>query len=279
MAKVQLTGGAFQDSEGNVLNLGYLVMELSNDEQIPSTTQIGSGIKVTIELDANGNVFGTETLDLPKQYVWPNDLLTPAGSYYRVTAYTAKGQIAWGPQDVQVLSAPDPFNVGAWVPFAPDSSVTTVTVPTIEVNSVATTVQSVLDLVQNGNITIADLGDGRVRFTVPNPVLDIVIWYPSTTTTDQNLLHFNAVHALSFPASFSGSRATCVTPATVSTTVNVNKNGVNVGTIVFGIGASTGTFTTAGFTMAVNDYLDFVVVAGDATLAGIAITLTATRTS
>lgn len=107
--KNQITGGAFQDSLGNLVANGYMTFELSQDVQVNSNTQIGAGRITTITLDASGNVAGTQS-------VWPNDLLLPAGSFYLVSVYTAQGQLVWGPNAQQVLSTPSPFNIGAWVP-------------------------------------------------------------------------------------------------------------------------------------------------------------------
>ena len=54
--KTQLLGGAFQDSEGNPLSLGYLKMKLSQDASVSGVGNICSGIEITVQLDENGNV-------------------------------------------------------------------------------------------------------------------------------------------------------------------------------------------------------------------------------
>src|ERR1035437_4335700 len=110
VTKVQLTGGNFQDSSGGVLNLGYLLMKLSSDEEVNSSL-ICSGIEIRIQLDANGNVITT-----PPQSVWGNDQMLPDNSYYKVTGYTAAGQPAWGPNNQQVLGNGGTFDTGAWIP-------------------------------------------------------------------------------------------------------------------------------------------------------------------
>lgn len=109
--KVQLTGGAFQDPEGNPLANGYLIMELSQDSIANSTDQICAGFKIKITLDSSGNVVTS-----PAQYVWPNDVLSPAGTFYMVSGYSAVGELVWGPNAQQVLSTPSPYDIGAWVP-------------------------------------------------------------------------------------------------------------------------------------------------------------------
>jgi hypothetical protein len=109
--KNQVVGGAFQDALGNPVALGYMLFELSQDAQVNSTTQLGAGRVITIKLDSSGNVAGTQS-------VWPNDALSPAGTFYNVSVYTANGQLVWGPNAQQVLSTPSPYNIGAWVPSA-----------------------------------------------------------------------------------------------------------------------------------------------------------------
>ena len=58
--KIQITGGAFQDFEGNVLANGYLTMQLSHDEQeAVDPGEVVAGLILRVPLDANGNVAGT----------------------------------------------------------------------------------------------------------------------------------------------------------------------------------------------------------------------------
>ena len=110
MAKNTITGGGFIDPEGNPLSNGYLTLELSVDCQTPDPAQLFAGIKLKVSLDASGNVAGTVL-------IWPNDLLTPTGSYYIVNAHRADGVKVWAkPHNLQILSSPSPFNIGAWVP-------------------------------------------------------------------------------------------------------------------------------------------------------------------
>jgi hypothetical protein len=109
--KVILAGGAFQDVEGNPLANGYLTMILSQDASANQNAQVSGGRKLHIKLDTAGNV-----VTAPAQSVWGNDVLSPAGTFYTVSAYTAEGQRAWGPNQVQVISG-DEFDVGTWVPI------------------------------------------------------------------------------------------------------------------------------------------------------------------
>lgn len=111
MAKIQLSGGSFQSPSGELLVNGYLLMSLSQDALADSTSEVAAGKTIQITLDADGNV-GTTT----PQYVWPNDQLTPANTFYSVSAYSTEGQLVWGPNSQQIFSTPSPYNVGAWVP-------------------------------------------------------------------------------------------------------------------------------------------------------------------
>jgi len=86
MAKRQIINGAWQDSLGNPLALGYLTFRLNTDGQ--SGVQVAAGRLVTVPLDASGNIAGTVLL-------WTNDTLSPAGTTYDIRAYTASGQQVW----------------------------------------------------------------------------------------------------------------------------------------------------------------------------------------
>lgn len=110
-SEVQLSGGAFQDPSGSPLANGYLLMQLSQDGQVNGNAEIAAGVEIKILLDEDGNVQSD-----PAQYVWPNDAISPSGTFYTVSAYTAEGQLVWGPNAQQVFSTPSPFDVSAWVP-------------------------------------------------------------------------------------------------------------------------------------------------------------------
>jgi hypothetical protein len=102
---VTLSGGAFQDAEGNILADGYLECFLSQDASTPDGSNICAGIAIRIPLDGSGNASGS---------LWGNDILSPPNTYYRVTGYTAEGQPAWGPNNQQVTGSS--FDLGLWVP-------------------------------------------------------------------------------------------------------------------------------------------------------------------
>ena len=156
-AKLELTGGGFQDSEGNVLALGYLVFKLSQDSEV-NGSQICSGVEITINLDVVGNA-------ATGQYIWGNDALSPVNSYYTVTGYTAEGQPAWGPNNQQVVGT-GTFNLGSWIPNQVISWVPPVQSGTaIEVEGTALSSSSVADFVNTGNVHFTDAGGGQIEAT------------------------------------------------------------------------------------------------------------------
>jgi hypothetical protein len=157
-AKVELVGGQFQDLQGNQLALGYIKMKLSSDEEV-NDSLICSGIEITINLDSTGNcVVG--------QSVWGNDVMSPVNSFYRVTVYSAQGQIVWGPNNQQVTGI-GPFDVGTWIPNSVISWTPSVQPLALEVAGSALSSQILLDFVNSGNVVFTDLGNGQISATAP----------------------------------------------------------------------------------------------------------------
>ena len=87
----QVSGGSFQDSEGAVLANGYLTFELNQDGIVNTSTLVCAGFIIKVPLDANGNIRLS-----PASSIWPNSVMTPSGSFYMVTAFTANGVKVWG---------------------------------------------------------------------------------------------------------------------------------------------------------------------------------------
>lgn len=151
MALVQLTGGAFQDAEGDVLNNGWLTMSLSHDEQDPSTsTQIAAGIPVKIFLDNNGNVAGIQS-------VWATDVLLPNNAYYIVEAFRSDGSLAWLSPQNQTVPTGSSLNIGTWIPNQPGVPPTTQTI-TLQTNGVNNSSQTLENLAAGSNITLTNVG-------------------------------------------------------------------------------------------------------------------------
>jgi hypothetical protein len=175
-SKVQLIGGNFQDLQGNVLNLGYLTMKLSSDEEV-NDSLICSGIEIKINLDSSGNC-------VAGQYVWGNDVLLPLNSYYKVTAYTAAGQIAWGPNNQQVMGSSS-FDVGTWIPNQVISWSPSVQSLLLEVNGTPNVSQTLLNFVNSGTVSFTNSG-GNVSATASGglvPAGQNVVSIPWNRTT------------------------------------------------------------------------------------------------
>jgi hypothetical protein len=155
--KVQLIGGAFQDSEGNLLANGFLKMTLNQDESITGVGQICSGIEIRINLNSSGGVSVS-----PVQSVWGNDQMLPVNSYYRVSGYNSSGQLAWGPNNQQVNGSGGTFDVGTWVPNVVLSWFPPLQATELQTNGVDNGDQTLLNLKNGTNVTITDDGSGGV---------------------------------------------------------------------------------------------------------------------
>ena len=107
-----ITGGSFQDTEGNLLSNGYLTFELSQDCIVNGITMVCAGFVIQVPLNPSGSVASSP--------LWPVDLITPIYPnlplFYMVTAFSAEGQKVWGPFPQSIKSTPSPFDLGTWIP-------------------------------------------------------------------------------------------------------------------------------------------------------------------
>jgi hypothetical protein len=150
-----LTGGAFQDSEGNLLVDGYLLCYLSQDASVNGNTNVCAGIAIRIQLDASGDAASGS-------FLWGNDVLSPANTYYRVTAYTAKGQPAWGPNNQQVAGSS--FDIGTWIPNQVISWTPSTSAITLENNGTLNSSQNLLNIEStDSSVVITDEGGGSIN--------------------------------------------------------------------------------------------------------------------
>ena len=195
ISKTMLTGGNFQDSEGNVLANGYLKMVLSSDESV-NDSQICSGISLNIILDGNGSAAAYPTIPAD-QYVWANDVMSPTNSFYTVTGYTSAGQPAWGPNNQQVTSGGvggGTFDIGTWIPNQVISWSPSVQSTELEVNGSPSSSQSLLNLVDSASVTVVDNGDGAISFDASVQSLDLEINNsPASSQSLQNLVNSGTV--------------------------------------------------------------------------------------
>jgi hypothetical protein len=235
--KVQLSGGAFQDALGDVVANGHMDMQLSQDSQVTGASPaviITAGRVIRIQLDANGNVQAS-----PAQSVWPNDVLTPANTYYSVKVYTSAGQLVWGPNSQQVLSSPSPYDVGAgWSPARANIS-----------SAAATTY---------------DIG---VFFPGSPSANQIMLRLPI-----ERLVNFTTNMVPSVSACGTNPTATSVLP------INKISGGTTtaVGTLTFNT-SGVGTFTTTATSFNAGDIVEVISPSSaDATLSDIGITLSGT---
>ena len=112
-----LQGGGFVDALNNPIAFGYLDFELSITDASVSGVSI-SQHTTRVFLDASGNVASS-----PSQTLFANDVLSPAGTFYRVSAFTASGQRVWGTNNQLVTSGgvgSGSFNLGTWIPNVPN---------------------------------------------------------------------------------------------------------------------------------------------------------------
>lgn len=190
ISKTMLTGGNFQDSEGNVLANGYLKMVLSSDESV-NDSQICSGISLNIILDGNGSAAAYPTIPAD-QYVWANDVMSPTNSFYTVTGYTAAGQPAWGPNNQQVTSGGvggGTFDIGTWIPNQVISWSPSVQSLDLEINNSPASSQSLQNLVNSGTVTVVDNGGGNISFAAAAagmPTPDEAQWRLWEATSNSN---------------------------------------------------------------------------------------------
>jgi len=103
-----ITGGAFQDSQGNVIVAGTLVLRLNQDALITGVGQLAPK-EVTFVTDASGNVSGN---------LWANDQLSPSGTVYVATLFDISGRKIFGPENWNIAGS-SPISITA---IAPSSS-------------------------------------------------------------------------------------------------------------------------------------------------------------
>jgi hypothetical protein len=141
--------------------------------------------------------------------------------------------------------------------------------------------------------TIDDIGDVVISAAASGQMLrfdgsswvnedspyDVGMFIPGTHANGGLMAQVVLTRAVSFADDFAGARAYAGATATV---LDVHKNGSPIGTITFGIGASAGTFATAGGgaeTFAAGDRLAIINEnPADATLADLSITFLGNRT-
>lgn len=108
---------------------------------------------------------------------------------------------------------------------------------------------------------------------------DVGTFIAGKPANDEILLNYITPRAFTLPASLTGSRGKAAVAATASTTFDIQKNGVSIGSMVFAISGTIPSFTFAsGVSFASGDVLSVVAPsAADSTLADISFTFAGTR--
>jgi hypothetical protein len=264
---LQIEGGNFQDAEGNVLALGYLIWELSHDENFSAgPSQIVAGLKLKVSLNSSGSVASS-----PAVMIYSNDVLTPTGSFYIVQAYKADGTQAWADQQFfSFTSSPNPIDLGTLAPLNPPGSGLGAggSGVLLETNGTNNSNQSLLNIAQGTGITITNsagtttiTNTGGASFTTSgqgwflggqsfSPVLD-----GTGTAIYQNALPAGTVIAvqLILTASYTISRlsAYCITGSGVAQpmtaglyTIDGNTKLIDAGASAFDMGTSSQKYRT-----------------------------------
>jgi hypothetical protein len=169
-------------------------MQLNQDESV-NDSQVCSGIIIKIALDSNGNVASSSsTPAASNQYVWGNDQMLPVNSYYKVTGFNAKGQIAFGPNNQQVTGNGGTFDVGAWTPNSVISWTPSPQQISFQTNETLNGSQLLLDLHAGTNVTLTDNGFGRVTVAVALPnssALHFAVPYWASPTSDWSETYYS----------------------------------------------------------------------------------------
>jgi hypothetical protein len=152
---LQIEGGNFQDAAGDILVDGYLIWELSHDENYSAgPAQIVAELKFKTPLNSSGSIASS-----PAVMIYSNDVLTPGGSFYIVMAYKADGTQAWADQQYFTFtSSPNPIDIGTIVPTnPPGSGGSGSSTLLLETNGTINSNQSLLNIAQGTNVTITNV--------------------------------------------------------------------------------------------------------------------------
>jgi hypothetical protein len=110
-----------------------------------------------------------------------------------------------------------------------------------------------------------------------NSAFDIAQFINGKPLSSEILIKVIAPRAITYPANMAGSYAKCAIAPTASTVLDIQKNGVSVGTLTFAAASTTGVFSTTALSLVASDIISVRAPATiDATFADLAITLSGT---
>lgn len=90
MAQVSLPFTSFSFADGTPVRNGYVLIRLSQDGSIPAQSLQICTASARVNLSDTGTVLGTYS-------IWQNADISPVGTYYIFTVYSATGELAAGP--------------------------------------------------------------------------------------------------------------------------------------------------------------------------------------
>jgi hypothetical protein len=134
-----------------------------------------------------------------------------------------------------------------------------------------------------GSTTVTSYTDTRnyapSALLVGGAPYDMVMFFPGVPANSAVMGRIITPRPVTLPASLTGSYATADVAATASASINITRNGTVIGSVNFGAGSASGTFTFASQVVtAAGDVLKLVNQAtADATLSNISVTLVGTR--
>lgn len=177
-------------------------------------------------------------------------------------------------------AAPSAITLGATLAFSGSALQTAALTGdcTASANSFATTVGKI-----QGNAILAGTptnnqaliwNNGASQWQATSRPFDVTVFAAGVLTASQVVARVTFNRSVQFPASLTGSNATAEAASTGTATLNIQKNGTNVGTVVYTTSA-TATFTMGSqTTFNAGDVMRIVGPgSADATLAGVAISL------
>lgn len=122
------------------------------------------------------------------------------------------------------------------------------------------------------NVRVVDGGEAA------GPPFDLGFFWPGVMANNQLIARFAFTRTVFFPTNLSGSVSKSLAAANASTTIDVKKNGTDIGDIVFAAAGTVATYTFTANSFVSGDVLSLHGPAvADTTLADVAFTLKGTR--